>query len=517
MKGESGPEDIERFRAIITDRFGLAFGDDRLDQLALVLGERIVARGDRSAEAYLDCLAGASGDAELETLAKHVTVAETYFFRNPAHFRALTETVLPEQLAAARDRRTIRILSAGCATGEEAYSIAILLHERRQQFTGWQFPILAVDLNPAVIQQAVRAVYSQWSLRSTSAELRERYFRLKDRDYALDPVVREMVTFAERNLVGEAGKDDALWVDGAFDVIFFRNVMMYFSADAARTAIERLTRALAPGGYLFLGDAETLRGLSQEFRLLHTNETFYYQRTGRSAEICGREPDRPEPCAADYSEQRPLLSSAAELFASIELASRRIARAAPEAPGNPGVAAGSGDAGAAGARPWNIELGFGLLRQERFDDSIRWLKALPPQAHTDPEVQLLHAVLLTNSGNLVQAEEVCEQLLRCDELNAGGHYLTALCREHRGDRDGAIHHDQIATYLAPPFAMAHFHLGLMAKQAGDLKLARHALARASILFASEDSSRILLFGGGFSRGALVGMCRAELQQCGGGA
>jgi chemotaxis protein methyltransferase CheR len=526
MSAELTPADVERFRTIVAQKLGLEFDDGKLDQLTLVLRERGRCPEVRSPAAYLELLASRAGSEELGRLAEYLTVAETYFFRNPNHFRAFSEVVVPARLAA--NAGPLRILSAGCASGEEAYSLAIVLNERRHELAGRQLAIHAVDLNPAVIRKAIRASYSQWSLRSTSKELCERYFHRKDRDYQLEPAVREMVSFETRNLVGAAGEDSAFWADGIFDVIFFRNVMMYFSDDAARKAVAEITRVLAPGGYLFLGDAETLRGLTQEFHLRHTHDTFYYQRTDPSEELHdddGIHDDgnwRPQPREVGNGEACDPLLTIADRCASIDRASQRIASAVLESAAK---IAANGQAPvhcvethAATARiDRSRELGMALdlLRQERLDDSIKSLAALPSESQTDPDVRLLHAVLLTNRGDVAQAETVCRQLLKHDEFNAGGHYLTALCREQNGDREGAIHHDQVAIYLLPAFAMPHLHLGLLARRAGDFGIARHELAEASILFACEDPSRILLFGGGFSRDGLVGLCRAELQACGG--
>jgi chemotaxis protein methyltransferase CheR len=114
----------------------------------------------------------------------------------------------------------------------------------------------------------------------------------------------------------------------------------------------------------------------------------------------------------------------------------------------------------------------------------------------------------------VQAERACEQLLALDELNAGAHYLLALCREGAGDRGGAVSHDQTAVYLDPGFAMAHVHLGLLARRANDRNTARRELEQAILLLQREDASRLLLFGGGFSRDALMALCRAELSASG---
>ena len=130
---------------------------------------------------------------------------------------------------------------------------------------------------------------------------------------------------------------------------------------------------------------------------------------------------------------------------------------------------------------------------------------------------LLRAVLLTNHGRINESEEVCRRLLALDELNAGAHYLMALCREHDGDANRAIEHGLTAIYLDPGFAMPHLHLGILAKRSGDNVSAQRELGKARVLLASEDASRILLFGGGFSRDALLQLCRMQLTAAGGEA
>jgi chemotaxis protein methyltransferase CheR len=128
---------------------------------------------------------------------------------------------------------------------------------------------------------------------------------------------------------------------------------------------------------------------------------------------------------------------------------------------------------------------------------------------------LLHAVLLTHSGRLNEAEIVCGELLRNDDLDAGAHYLLALCRESASDARGAEEHDRLAAHLDPAFAMPRLHLGLLARRRGDLAAARRELAQALELLQREDAARVLLFGGGFRREALVTLCRAELGASGG--
>jgi len=173
--------------------------------------------------------------------------------------------------------------------------------------------------------------------------------------------------------------------------------------------------------------------------------------------------------------------------------------------------------GASGAAKIAVQLPvvLELLKNERFADALDLLARLAADSEQDADVLLLRAALLTHSGQLGAAEKVSAQLLERDELNTGAHYLLALCRESAGDRQGALDHDQAAIYLDSGFAMPRLHLGLMAKRARDWEGARRDLRQALLLLKREDASRLLLFGGGFGREALIALCNAELKSAGG--
>jgi chemotaxis protein methyltransferase CheR len=164
-----------------------------------------------------------------------------------------------------------------------------------------------------------------------------------------------------------------------------------------------------------------------------------------------------------------------------------------------------------------VDLGVAveLLKKERYAEALDLLGRLSPTSARDPDVILLRAVLLTHSGDLDHARKVCAELVILDELSAGAHYLLALCAEGVGELPTAVEEDQIAVYLDPGFAMPHLHLGLMARRSGDRATAQRELARATLLLGMEDASRLLLFGGGFSRDNLVALCQAELGRLGG--
>jgi chemotaxis protein methyltransferase CheR len=498
----AGPADtVERFRAAVAHHLGLHVDSARQQALAEVLDRRLAATGLPAAE-YVAWLRRVGASGELVALALELTVPETYFFRNRDQFRALTEVALPARAAARAGERRLSLLSAGCASGEEAYSLAIVAREAVD--TSWAVSVLGADVNPAMLEKAARGRYSPWALRETPPERQQRWFVPDGRDFRLVDAARTGVRFEAHNL---AHDDATLWQPESYDVVFFRNVLMYFTPEHARAAIARVTGALKPGGYLFLGHAETLRGLSNAFHLRHTHETFYYQL---------REAPERVPIAPLATSERHLtaidvaavVDDSASWIEAIRRASERI-----ESLTEPRRRVATTPATPAGPppRPWDLALALELLREERFADAIALVRGLPAEAARDPDVLLLAAALYTHGGQLADAEEACARLLEVDELSAGAHYLIALCREGAGDRIRAEHHDQIAVYLDPGFAMPHLHLGLLARRAGDRTTARRELEQAALLLQREESARLILFGGGFGREALVALCRTELR------
>ena len=456
-----------------------------------------------SSDAYLWGLQREPSSGEIDALARELTVGETYFFRNIEQFRALAEVVLPERMGVDRTPRTLRLLSAGCASGEEAYSMAIVARETIAD-PSWEVLIRAVDLNPAALEKAARARYSSWALRETPPDVQRKWFRPDGREMVLDETVRAAVKFEAANL---ASDDPELWQPGAYDAIFCRNVLMYFSPEQMRAVIARIAQSLAPGGFLFLGHAETLRGISDALPSApHPRHLLLRAQGAHRARTCAQ----PATAGAEAGCRRPRRPrpSSDAWFHAIRKATERVAALVPARPAPttrrlrrrrcPGIWRRRSICCAGSVSP---------RRSTMFAPGRRRPSAIPTcccsrrrcsrTAGRSPPRRRLSAAAADRRAQ-------CRGALRAGALPRAV-----------ADRDGAGEHDRVAAYLDPEFAMPRLHLGLLARRAGDRDAARRELAQALVLLKREDASRLLLFGGGFNREALMALCESALRDSGG--
>lgn len=485
MNALAATQEVARFRALLADRLGLAFDEHKLATLARVLDS---CGGDRQ-RILADLAGSAPPDSLLARLASELTVTETYFYRSGDQLRAFAELALPQRQQV---RGQVQVLSAGCASGEEPYTLAMLARSCGREAG---VALYAFDANPAMLARAERGHYSTWAMREMPPDLRTAWFRHEGEQYLLAQDIRRAVHFEQRNL---ALDDPQFWQPGRFDIVFCRNVLMYFTPAQAQAAVARIAHAMAPGGYLFLGHAETLRGLSNDFNLCHTHGTFYYQRKDQlehapplavAAPVARAQPVAPDPM---WAEQIGRASRRIDVLAS---STRPAAPAVHSAP--------------------DLQLALASLHEERFSQALEHIGNLAPHHADDPDVLLLKAVTLVQAGAVAKAREACAQLLARDALHAGAHYVLALCEETAGELEGALDHYQGASYLAPGFAMARLQAGRLLRRLGQPEAARRELELAGQLLEGEDAARLLLFGGGFPRAALLALCRAELAALGG--
>ena len=256
------PDNIE-FKLVsdlIESRFGLVFDMGRTGLLKSQLASRITELGLGSFTDYFHYLSHHPERApELEELARQITNGESYFFRERYHFEILQKHIAPRHHARF-PQDPLRVLSAGCSAGQEAYSIAITMHHTAKTSSSAGYKVDACDIHPDRLEQARSARYGESSLRTCRGANRKLYFEEDGNRYRLRPRYRSKVRFFQANLTDPAVAD---W--RRYHVIFCRNVLIYFSDDAFHEAIDQFSRCLLPGGYLFLGHSESLINRRDDF------------------------------------------------------------------------------------------------------------------------------------------------------------------------------------------------------------------------------------------------------------
>jgi len=253
--------DFGRLRSLIYEQSGISLNADKKTMLELRIKRRLRSLDLNSFAQYCEYLFGPRGQKEeIVHLLDVVSTNKTDFFREPEHFEFLVQKAIPELMARNESGRPLLIWSAGCSTGEEPYTLAMVLHECEPAHPGFRFRVLATDISTTVLAKADRGVFSCEVVRPVPADLRQKYFmRSRDRDSKLVRVVpelRQLVEFRRLNFM-----DADFGLSQKADVIFCRNVIIYFDRPTQEQIIQKLAAQLLPGGYAFVGHSETLHDM----------------------------------------------------------------------------------------------------------------------------------------------------------------------------------------------------------------------------------------------------------------
>ncbi len=442
MTQKLADEVLARVGDLLTAQTGLFFPPKRWPDLARGLAAAARDLGcDHAAHCAQQLLSSPLTREKIEILASHLTVGETYFFREKRSLAALENHILPELIRDRRQQgRQLRIWSAGCASGEEAYTIAILLHRLLADLDSWQIHLLATDLNPQALRKAVRGRYGKWSFRDTPPEIVEQYFLRRERQFEILPRLRRLVNFEYLNLVQDPYPSLVTRTNG-MDLILCRNVLMYFSAQQARRVLENLARALVEGGWLIVSLTETSILRFSPLMMVNFPEAMVYRKDSESLRKLGTGAACPtlQPVVkfTDRITVRPKIPGGRE----------RLPAQPPRTPP------------AAAPRPTR---------------KAEAAAAAPGPEPSPAQVQEMARLArnCADQGDLAAALSWCEQALKANRLNPAWHYLRAAILQEQDAVAEAILSLRKALYLDRDFVMAHFALGNLALRQADHRGAR---------------------------------------------
>ena len=450
-------DSLQKIGRLVTERFGLNIDSDRSYE---AISSRVNASKSIGPEDYYRLLTnGTSGsDVEWKTLAEMLTVGESHFFRDRGQIALLRDRILPELISRNRSRRSLRIWSAGCSTGEEPYTLATLVYELLPDRDSWKVLILGTDLNPRSIEAARRGVYSRWSFRSVSPDVRARYFEMNGGGWELDSRIRKMVTFREGNLLLETFPDSFSELQD-MDLILCRNVFIYFDRAAKTTVVTKFEDTLADGGYLMTGHGDLHDQASSRLRGILLDGSLVYQRTGDG-----------QPGAVGAV---PEISSGAPSNATASLAAgttgvRDIAKpppidAGPRSRPSPVPVVENGQ-GAQGRFVSEAEI---LLQSGRSAEAIQTASGISSDG---PDAMRGHSIRAQAHANLAdydKAVEHCARASALDPLDPAPYELMAMIAEEQGGLENAKDHWKRVIYLAPSSPAGYLELGSLYERQGD--------------------------------------------------
>jgi len=482
-------------------RLGFHYPVERWPELVRALTAAAPELGCRDVRACAQELAADRlGPARVETLSQHLTVGETYFFRDTAAFAALREHILPPLVRArrggARGERWLRLWSAGCSSGEEAYSLAIAVREAVPDLADWRVTILASDLNVRALARARHGVYSEWSFRAVDPALKSRYFTREGKGrYRIDARLQAMVSFVPLNLVEEvypAMETNTI----AMDVVFCRNVLMYMPPAQSRAAVERLGRCLADGGWLVVSPVEAGLAATPALRAQHLPGALLFR---KEMPVCA--PPAPPAAAAPRG---PARAGAVRRAAS--LAPRRALPAAPPAP--PGAPIVPTPASAPDPRLASAAADHAAGRYGEVAGQLEVFLAHTP-GHTEAICLLARA--LANLGRLPEALAWCDRALAAQPLDPACSYLRGSILVEQGQLDGAVAAFQRSLYVDPDFALAQFALGNVLGRRGQAAAAARHYRRALAALRQVPRERLLPEADGMAAGRLIEMIESILE------
>lgn len=528
--------DYLRFRDLVLERSGLYFSEKKRVDLESGLSKALASLAvnplNRSynLDQYYQLLRDKSnpaGRAEMERLINFLTVGETYFFRDEGQFNALTTKVLPALIARKRAAAAaigptiqpqLRLWSAGCATGEEAYSLAMALKELIPDIERWYILILATDINQDSLAKAREALYSDWSFRETRAKaMQSRYFNFDPaaRRYGLSTDIRKMVTFAPLNLI----EDEYPAIHNntvSMDLILCRNVTIYFTEADTRRIVQKFFNALVPDGWLVVGHSEPSPTIYGAFQPRIFPNTLLYQKSGQphywSDTLTWLQsintpslPKSPVSSHPGVDQFAPFPAREEANWASGSNNGALTPRLLPPSPSTAEVKPPQAETN-------GYQVATLLLSQGQVAEAVN---ALQRHLSLEPNFAPAHTLLgraYANLGQWSEAKRWCQSAIELDKLQAEAYHLLGLIHEQEMQLESAIAMLKKAIYLEPDMPLTHLNLVALYRQTGQLKSAQRTCRNAIKVLEKVPPTDIIPHSGGAVAKHLLAAARRMLRE-----
>jgi chemotaxis protein methyltransferase CheR len=417
-------------------RFDNPFGEEKLQ---IAVADRMQQTGQITVPGYFNQII--SDKEEFQCLVNLLTINETYFFREPEQLHFVVDHLIPKLLSRAEGKQSVRILSAGCSSGEEPYSLAMALWERYGENMRQWCRITGIDIDSTVLNNARKGIYREFSFRRTPAKIRSQFFEQRGYEWQINSDIRSLVKFQELNLLFEKNRPDI----EPLDIIFLRNVSIYFDEPTRRRIQKNMRSLLKENGVLIVGCTETLANDLGIFNLAQKNGLFYFRNT---------ETEITKPRHVSLKQKTPekkitMQTEPPKLLAGV-LPVLTLPQSWPE------------------QAPTSICLDELRKRveEQQYDAILPQLEALLKSDSQHQEALLLKAQILMNQKKYTLAESIVSSVLQTDPWNIDGLVLLGLIAKWNQQADEALNHFKQATYSEPNCWPAHYYLAGLYRKGG---------------------------------------------------
>jgi chemotaxis protein methyltransferase CheR len=495
---------LARLSEYVSEHIGLYFPLKRRD----VLHDKILLvskeYGFNDAESCIHWLLSSPLTQEqIETLSSFLTIGETHFYRDKRIYDELENHILPE-LINIRNKtgKHLKIWSAGCSSGEEPYSIAILLHKMIPDITEWNISILATDINPGVLRKAAEGIYKKWSFRDTPEWVTEGYF-LKARDgcYTIKPVVKNMVSFSYHNLAKDPFPS-LVNNTTAIDMIFCRNVIMYFRSQLAKRIINRFYRSLLNGGLLVVSGSEGYLVHRSRFVTVTLPDAIFFR---KDLSKPGEPEKYPEEAIEPVYQDNPSDDSGIFPEITVTFPDHPFSVSTIETAGNEPENLKTTETTEKNSEP--LREATVLYDQGNYPEAEDILTKYLSDDQQNHEAISLLAKACSNQGKFGKAIELCRKEIETDKCNQASHYLLALIYQEQGNIEKAISSLYNSIYLDPNHVLSHYTLGIIFYRQGKFNKAKNYFNNALSILDMLDKEEILPESDGISAGRLSAVIR----------
>ncbi|MFH0758229.1 MAG: CheR family methyltransferase [Bacteroidota bacterium] len=480
---------LHRLNQYLNKNLGLNFPKERWRDLSEKFHLASIKFGFTDEKACVEWLEeNPATNKTAETLAAFLTIGETYFYRDKNMFANLEKHVLPDLIRKrSLEGKYLRIWIAGCSTGEEAYSVAAMLNGLIHDINDWDVSILATDINEASLSKAREGIYKKWSLRGTPDWFISNYLvPTGDGRYRVRNRVRKMLVFRYHNLAEDPYPSMVSGIT-ALDLVFCRNVLMYFHPDTIAKVVNAFYRSLVKGGWLIVSGSEGPFISRTEFSMVSLPGTIIY-RKGPASVIRKPLPEAPGkkflPPAIHKTVQIPVPLKPATKYKSVPVSEEKKQT----------------DSDMVKAEK--------LYMEGYYNEASLMLLQLVSADQSHGEALELLARVLANQGAFSEARSWCEKLLRSDSSNHSAHFLHSLILREQGEVDESIRSLQRTIYLKPDFVMAHYCLGKLAHKKGNNRMAERYLGNVQTMLQQVNGDELLPQSDGITAGRLLEILRS---------